>query len=451
MLGRNTEKEYSYAITMAIITGSLIAVSLVVIFSSEEFIVFQQVWTLLAKLWWIILPFPIYSIFRIVFGEYTEVMWIKEQKSILLEIKPPADVEESPKLMEFVVTGFHDYSSRSKFETYCGWSPLQAKYTFEVVSLEGVVHFYVRCPIKLREHAEIQIYAHYPDAEIFEVEDYMNKLPKNLPNAEWDVWGTTFVMTKSDAYPIRTYKEFQEEVTGRMVDPMASLTEAFSQLGTDEYAGVQLVFGSEAGKNYKKRFEAELNKVMHKETPEDIKGLAKLWSLIVTAGHSVVAQIFGLPLPEPPKKDEFSMLKLNPQEQEEAKAILRKMSHSCYNAVLRYIYVGKRSVFRKGVGVTAPLGALKQVNDANFNMLLADNVTKTYAQYYFIKPRLLYRQRKIVQDFRDRSYQGLQKILSAPEIATIFHIPDKSVKAPTIQHIEAKKGEAPFNLPILDE
>jgi hypothetical protein len=39
-------------------------------------------------------------------------------------------------------------------------------------------------------------------------------------------------------------------------------------------------------------------------------------------------------------------------------------------------------------------------------------------------------------------------MFSTEEMATIFHMPDMSVIAPTLQRVTAKRGSAPMNLPI---
>ncbi len=48
----------------------------------------------------------------------------------------------------------------------------------EIVSLEGVIHFYLRCESKFKPRVEAAIYSQYPNVEIIEVEDYVNLLPK---------------------------------------------------------------------------------------------------------------------------------------------------------------------------------------------------------------------------------------------------------------------------------
>ena len=39
-------------------------------------------------------------------------------------------------------------------------------------------------------------------------------------------------------------------------------------------------------------------------------------------------------------------------------------------------------------------------------------------------------------------------ILNVEELATIFHFPMATVKAPLLKKTEAKRGEAPFSLPV---
>jgi hypothetical protein len=39
-------------------------------------------------------------------------------------------------------------------------------------------------------------------------------------------------------------------------------------------------------------------------------------------------------------------------------------------------------------------------------------------------------------------------MLSSEELATVFHIPDMAVTAPSMARVAAKRGAAPGNLPI---
>jgi hypothetical protein len=45
-------------------------------------------------------------------------------------------------------------------------------------------------------------------------------------------------------------------------------------------------------------------------------------------------------------------------------------------------------------------------------------------------------------------YKRPHFVLSAEEVATIYHFPGMVAATPTLPHIESKKGEPPVNLPI---
>ena len=49
------------------------------------------------------------------------------------------------------------------------------------------------------------------------------KFPKGAPNRDWDLFGADIEFTKPDPYPIKTYHYYEEDVTGKMIDPLAGL------------------------------------------------------------------------------------------------------------------------------------------------------------------------------------------------------------------------------------
>ena len=124
-----------------------------------------------------------------------------------------------------------------------------------------------------------------------------------------------------------------------------------------------------------------------------------------------------------------------------------------FKTKMRYLYVGRRETFNKPTGVSALIGGIKQFNDQNLNSFKPNDDTKTDAKYLFVEPRLRYRQRRIFRRYvsRDSDPQFNRFELSTTELATIFHIPDMSVVAPSLTRVAAKRGGAPSNLPIQSE
>lgn len=414
----------------------------------------QYAWKLFANIWWIILPIPMWNIFLSVWEEYIGLMWALKQEALLLEIRPQSNVEKSPKIMEQIFNGLHTFSSLNKFESLCGWRMGQDKFSFEIVSSEGAIHFYVRCPKMARNNVEAQIYAQYPEAEIFEVEDYVKKVPMNLPNKQWDVWGSTMRLVKEDAVPIRTYIQFKEDITGSMIDPLSSLTEVFGAFGKDQHGWLQVVFSPANETEWHPKSEEFLNELIGKTKPSKKGNPFALFfqELGVLLGNVFRGMLGGeLAVPEPSASDEksesFNINSLPPGEQEKLKAIHLNMGKPAFYTTMRYVYLGKREVFNKALGVAGVMGAIKQFADANLNAIYPDPRSKTFALYYYTESRLSYRQRRVLQEYRDRN-MGIKFVFNVEELATVFHFPDISVTSPMVQRVEAKKGEAPANLPI---
>jgi hypothetical protein len=417
----------------------------------------QAAWKLFANIWWIILPIPMWNVFLSVWDEYVGLIWTMKQEKIILEIRPPSELEKSPKIMEQIFNGLHTFSAQNKFEIFCGWRAAQDRFSFEIVSTEGAIHFYVRCPKVARNNVEAQIYAQYPEAEIFETEDYVTKVPMNLPNKEWDVWGSTMKLVKDDPIPIRTYMDFKEDVTGKMVDPLSSLTEVFGMFGKDQHAWLQVIFSPAGEGEWYPKSEAFLNKIIGKEKSSGGWKNNPLYNFFQEIGvlfGNIFRGMLGGELVAPEgavaeeRVESFNINNLTPGEQETLKAIHVNMSKPAFNTTMRYVYLGKREVFNKALGVAGPLGAIKQFADVNLNAIFPDPRSKTFANYYYTESRLSYRQRRVLQEYRDRSTNMGSFIFNTEELATVFHFPDMSVMAPTIQRVEAKKGEAPANLPI---
>ncbi|MFC1756521.1 hypothetical protein ACFLY1_01045, partial [Patescibacteria group bacterium] len=82
------------------------------------------------------------------------------------------------------------------------------------------------------------------------------------------------------------------------------------------------------------------------------------------------------------------------------------------------------------------------------NSFKPNDNSKTFAQYVFVDSRTRWRQRKIFRRYRERNPLGKRFFLSSEELATVFHMPDISVEAPSVTKTEFKRGGAPANLPI---
>jgi len=429
---------------------------LFVLFPSDAKIFFTALGIIFGDFWWLILPLPLWYVYDMMWFEQVIGAWLGEKEYVYLEMFPPKDIEKSPKIMEHVFAGVNDFSTPNMLEVNCGLRILQPRMSWEIAGDEGDIHFYVRCVKQSRDNIESQIYSQYPDMEIVEVEDYTKKMPKNIPNANWDVWGSTLALLKNDAVPIRTYKHHQEEVTGKMVDPLANMIEVMSKLPKGQHLWYQIILESQKPPLWHPASRAYIEQVIREAMGE--KGskkkmpFANFWAELKMIPGNVFSGLAGGELAGPASSEEapleFNINKLPPGTQELIKAINDNISKPGFKTVIRFIYFGTRDNFNKALGVAGMMGSLNTIAEINLNDLIPSPLTKTFANYYFDQERLLRRKRKIVNDFKSRDGAGMWNIFNTEELATIYHFPDMVIKNPSITRVESRKEDAPANLPI---
>jgi len=138
----------------------------------DSFETFKLVYKFIFDLWWLWLPIVLGIVFFESWMYYIQRVYWQGINRIILEIKPPRDIDQSPKIMEHVFAGFWGIfgTVANKYQKYFQ-GVIQDYFSFEIVGNNGEIHFFLRIPAKYRNLAEAQIYGHYPQAEIREVED----------------------------------------------------------------------------------------------------------------------------------------------------------------------------------------------------------------------------------------------------------------------------------------
>lgn len=403
----------------------------------------------LGQVWFIALPPLFYYLFKVLWMYHIQSAFWASASWVVLEIIPPKNIEKSPKPMESLFVGFAGVEkSFTPLEEYIDGA-FPDYMSLEIVSDQGVVHFYIRTMKKYRHLIEAHLYAQYPDVEIVEVPDYVDNVPKFVPNGQWDLWGADIATTKHDGYPIRTYPSYEESITGKMIDPLAGLIEVMGKIGPGQHMWLQWVISPASPK---------WNGTVGKELTEKLKGKEKkkekisevLWKDLTDVFKNLFKYLNGsVEFASEKKKDEQPLdTRLSPMEREVLKAVEANLGKIQFSTKGRFIYVGRRENFDKALGVSAFWGALKQFGDDNLNGFKPDGDSKTFANYAIKEPRLRYRQRKLFRRYKNRNRDGFKSIMSSEELATIFHLPDMNVMAPAMTRVEAKRGGAPSNLPI---
>lgn len=333
---------------------------------------------------------------------------------------------------------------------------LPVSFSLELVSTEGTVHYYLRTLKGFRNLVEAHFYAQYPDVEIVEVEDYVKNVPKTVPNKDWDLWGAEFKLLKPDAYPIRTYKFFEESVTGKMIDPVAGLIETMGKLGPGQHLWLQFIttpikedWGAKVGQHTIDEF------LGHAE--EESAGIfARIWHDVADVLSNLFAGLLGKELEwtsleaKAAAEEQPVEFRLTPGQKDTLKALESNIGKPMFKMKMRHVYLGRREGFTKQIGVSAFIGGIKQFNDFNLNSMVPDDLQKTYASYVMTESRLRYRQRRIFRRYvtRDTDPQNNRFLFSSEELATVYHMPDMTVTAPALTKVATRRGSAPANLPV---
>lgn len=416
-----------------------------------------SVFSVVMDVWFIIFPPLLYFLFHELWMLHVQGHYAGTLKWVLLEIIPPRDIEASPLPMESVFNGFAGVMKNPTFIEQVVKGEFPVSFSLEIASIEGQVHLYVRTQAGFRNLVEAHFYAQYPGVEVVEVEDYVNLVPKTLPNKEWDLWGTDFVFVKPDLYPIKTYRSFEESVTGKMIDPLAGLIETMGQTGPGQHIWLQFIITPHTESWYKTgqgTIDEFLGKVKEKKQGFFGQLFSDILDVFANLGKGLTGGevTFSSGATAEKKEEQPLEFRLSPGQKKVLEALENNMGKQMFKTRMRHVYIGRREVFNKPTGVSSFIGAIKQFNDFNLNSFIPGSSSKTYANYIFTEERLRFRQRRIFRRYitRDTDPQSTRFMLSAEEVATVFHIPDMAVTAPALTRVAAKRGGAPSNLPLLD-
>jgi len=385
---------------------------------------------------------------------------LSRHPKVVLEVKLPKEVLKPIRAMEEVFASIHGgtYKPADWWEKWID-GEVQLSTNFELVSVDGRPHFFIRTPRHSRDIIETSIYAQYPEAEIQEVEDYVKKIPQNIPNKEWDMFGADYKLLLPDYYPIKTYQKFETEhetKEEKRIDPLAVLLEAFAKMNPGEQFWIQIQ-EDPVSEGPKDEWVAKGKKLRDKlakrpEKPKTKPIIQEAAEILITGKTE-----------EPPKEKDIipPEMKLTPGEREIVAAIEQKISKPIFKANIRFIYLGRKDIWYKNnwrlamsffndfmtlnLNGLVPLGrTLSKIHKSRF---LLPNIIHNRRGY--LRKRRLFRQ-YIRRDTPFFPLSGGNFILNTEEMASLFHFPGKTVvPTPSVSRVEAKKGgTSSLDLPI---
>lgn len=420
--------------------------------------------------WWMITPFLLFFILRDVWVGYKIAKTLSEINWIFLEIRLPRPLLRTTKAMDHMLTALHViHAGELNFADKYIEGKVQEWFSFEIVGSAAGVRFLIRTSDKYKNLVEAQVYAHYPSAEVREVDDYTQYLPAVIPNGEYDIWGTELALIKPDPYPILTYPYFEDKDEERNIDPLSSLLETLSLLRDGEHAWIQILAKPIDDKfnNWKEEGQKVVAKMAGREVKSKSKGPLMTFKpeMAISFVPDTLDTLLGGKAGEVKEKKEERQkeIKLTPGEEVVAKALEANISKFAYETQIRIVYVAPVNVFSKAQGA-ALMGSFKQFNSQHLNGFKPGKGSKLKGEWYSINKDMIafrkkqalyamYKQRMFRVPFGILGFKPKNNysfVLSTEELATIFHFPTGAVSAPAVARVDAKKGEPPPILPIME-
>ncbi len=279
-------------------------------------------------------------------------------------------------------------------------------YSFEIFAAAHGIYFVVGCQRRYKTFLENQIYAQYPEAQITEVTDYAST------GQGYNYAFSELRLSKEFFLPIKTFTSFE-------VDPLASITGAVANLENNYEAWIQVVTRpvdnkwQDKGKKYvetarQTKTESGESKALSESILENLKEIEKKSSKV---GFQFIIRIVVKGL-DPVTSQHYL---------EDIEAAFKQFQTAQQNSIIKP-KKKKKSIFKK------------------FN----ENVTS------LIQGKREGEKLNILQKYTARFLdENEENILNTEELASIYHLPNESVKTPNISWAKSRKLEFPLNLPIV--
>lgn len=385
------------------------------------------------------------------YQEYRENKYTADWRWVVLAIDIPALNVQTPKAIEQMFAHLAGAFDKPNIAAKYRGGYKQRWFSFEIISIEGYIQFIVRTEAGMQKLVEAALYAQYPEAEITEVEDYVTGVPDEYPNDTYDMWAADFGLAEDDAYPIRSYHDFEHSISKDTVlkDPMGALLESFSHIGPGEQMWLQIIV-EPTDNSWKEKSIKKIKELIGEKTKPKVTALQKMMDVPLNSIGNFSDQIYSVV--EPAKKDDGGdkneLKYLTPGQTKLVEAMEQKISMIGFKTKLRGVYLARKEVFNPSRGVHALIGAMNQYNIPTANSLVPKSGVS--ASYFFKERRTAERKKLFMKAYKKRKLKiGANPfILNVEELATIWHFPMSHVKTPLVQKVEVKQSEPPVGLPI---
>lgn len=331
------------------------------------------------------------------------------------------DYKELIAVMEAFYAGIAHVRSRNRFKAY--FLGREDHISLEIVSIGGLIKFFIVTPKYLAQFFQQQIHAQYSSASITEEEDFNLFRPKGVT--------VTFPLTvsKDSIMPFKTYKKMDS-------DPLNGLSNALSKIEKNQSAMIQLLVRT-APHGWGHRGQKTARRMQQGRGIEELR--SNVWKKMAhTAVTEVSHAIFSHSKSAQQQMSSATpahMYKHSPIEQELIKGIDEKCSKPGFEVNARLVV------------------SADQKHIANMHLY---NLLRSFGQYTGIESGIsfskqrFFSKRRLLRSVIYRSFVEKKKqkfLLSSEELASIFHLPLSSTETPNIEWLKARTAPPPYNIP----
>lgn len=341
--------------------------------------------------------------------------WVTTTDNILLLIEVPRDNEKKELSAEQMFASLHGILRPHSELQHEG--SLQEHISFEIVARLNSIQFYVWTPKHLKDFVESQIYAQYPTVQIKEgPEDYSHN-----PINGRTIYGTELALTKDTVLPIKTFASFE-------VDPLAGITGVLAKL---EQMGEEVwiqILARPLDDSWQNEGKAYVDRIKGNSKGNFGSGISGLFFQVPVF---ILTHFFSA-LFAPPGDKKNDKPEVSTGQQAIIKAVEEKITKLGYQVKIRIAYLGPDEGSARQ-RLQAIVGGFKQFNTTNLNGFTSSK---------------MYNSQEFIEDYQARLFFDHGYTLNIEELASLYHLPHKSVETPNMKWTTAKTSEPPSNIPV---
>jgi hypothetical protein len=425
--------------------------------------IFGPLWFVITHGGWLALVgLAVYILFKLYYFEIVG-QFVASQQWVFLSIKVPRENLTSTLAVEQIFTQMHALFSSLTFTNKYMEGKIMLWYSLQIVSLGGKVSFIIRVPKDNKELVEAAIYSQYPNAELDEVDDYLENINYDPQTSDFDLWGTEFSLVKDQVFPIKTYREFEHPTAEqKIIDPLAPLIESLTKMQPWEFYGVQIIIQPAGDGTWEEASKKKAKELTGEKLPKTITFKDKLLSPFdAVADFSFGSLLTTTVKPEAPKDQKNNLQNMTEVEKDTVNAIQSKIAKPGYFTKIRHLYIAPKDKFDP-TKKALTIGAMRTLGSGNSNGFKPDTKKTWTDPKYKISPTLekpylerlkAERKKYLFQGFKERNifFGNAMPVLNVEEIATIYHLPlTLNPSQPPVAVVESKKAQPPVNLPVGD-